>query len=62
MGHDCTILDATALAGGRSLTIRSGEMIEEFGGMQRVNFDDKAYLYADMGPARIPYHHRTILD
>ena len=62
LGYDCTILEATGRAGGRNLTVRSGDMIEEFGGMQRVNFDDKAYLYANMGPARIPYHHRTILD
>ena len=62
MGYDCTILEATARAGGRSLTVRSGDVIEEAGGRQRVNFDDKAYLYANMGPARIPYHHRAILD
>ena len=62
LGYDCTILEATARAGGRNLTVRSGDMIEEFGGMQRVNFDDEAYLYANMGPARIPYHHRTVLD
>ena len=62
MGYDCTILEATGRAGGRSLTVRGGDMIEEFGGTQRVNFDDKAYLYANMGPARIPYHHRAILD
>ena len=62
MGYDCTVLEATARAGGRNLTVRRGDVIEEFDGMQRVSFDDKRHLYANMGPARIPYHHRTILD
>ena len=61
-GYDCTVLEATARAGGRNLTVRRGDVVEEFGGMQRVNFDDKRHLYANMGPARIPYHHRAILD
>ncbi len=62
LGYACTILEATARAGGRNLTVRHGDVIEEFSGMQRVKFDNEAYLYANMGPARIPYHHRTILD
>ena len=28
---------------------------------QRVNFSEGDHLYANLGPARIPYHHRTIL-
>ena len=62
LGYDCTILEATARAGGRSFTVRGGDVIEEFNSMQRVDFDDGDDLYANMGPARIPYHHKTILD
>lgn len=62
MGYDCTILEATPRAGGRSLTVRGGDAIEEErNGRQQVNFDLDDDLYANMGPARIPYHHQTIL-
>ena len=61
LGYECTILEATARAGGRNLTARSGDVLEEMSNTQRVYFDDDDYLYANMGPARIPYHHETIL-
>ena len=61
LGYECTILEATERAGGRNLTVRSGDMMEEFNNTQQVEFDDEDYLYANMGPARIPYHHETIL-
>ena len=61
MGYECTILEATARAGGRNLTVRSGDVITEFDNTQWVGFDNENYLYANMGPARIPYHHDTIL-
>ena len=63
MGYECTVLEATARAGGRNLTVRGGDVIEEErNGRQRVDFDVDEDLYANMGPARIPYHHQTILD
>ena len=61
LGYDCTILEASARAGGRNFTVLGGDVIEEFNSMQRVDFDDHDELYANMGPARIPYHHQTIL-
>ena len=61
LGYECTILEATARPGGRNLTVRSGDRLEEFSGVQPVDFDDEEDLYANMGPARIPYHHETIL-
>lgn len=61
LGYTCTILEASRRAGGRNLTVRSGDVMEEFGSTQRVEFDDADYLYANMGPARIPYHHESIL-
>ncbi len=60
-GYRCTILEATARAGGRNLTARGGDVIEEFNSRQWVGFDDRDDLYANLGPARIPHHHRTIL-
>ena len=60
-GYRCTILEATGRAGGRNQTARGGDVIGEFDSRQRVEFDDREHLYANLGPARIPYHHRTIL-
>lgn len=61
-GYQCTVLEATARAGGRSLTVRGGDSIEEIDSRQSVNFGRRDDLYANLGPARIPYHHRTLLN
>ena len=60
-GYDCEILEATSRSGGRNLTVRGGDVIEEINNRQWVNFDEEDHLYANMGPARIPYHHKTVL-
>ena len=60
-GYHCTILEATNRAGGRNLTARSGDMLKEVDSRQWVHFDVADHLYVNLGPARIPYHHRTIL-
>ena len=60
-GYGCTVLEATGRAGGRNLTVRAGDVIEETDSRQVVCFDDADHLYANLGPARIPYHHRTVL-
>ena len=60
-GYRCTILEASARAGGRNLTVRGGDPLEETGSRQQATFDREDHLYANMGPARIPYHHRAIL-
>ena len=60
-GYHCTILEATDRAGGRNLTVRGGDVIQETGGRQRVEFDRQDHLYANLGPARIPHHHRALL-
>ena len=60
-GYRCTILEATNRAGGRNLTARSGDVIREVDSWQWVDFDGEDHLYANMGPARLPYHHRAIL-
>ena len=61
MGYTCEILEATSRAGGRNLTARGGDVLEEINNTQTVGFDEEDYLYANMGPARIPYHHQAIL-
>ncbi len=60
-GYRCTILEAADRAGGRNLTARAGDVVGEVDSRQRVNFSEGDHLYANLGPARIPYHHRTIL-
>ena len=60
-GYHCTLLEATGRAGGRSFTARGGDVLEETDSRQLAGFGGEEHLYANMGPARIPYHHRTIL-
>ena len=60
-GYVCTVLEATDRAGGRNLTARSGDVIREQGSRQWVDFDAEDHLYVNLGPARLPYHHTTIL-
>ena len=60
-GYDCEILEASARAGGRSLTLRRGDKFSELGGeTQECRFD--AGLYLNAGPGRIPHHHTHVID
>jgi monoamine oxidase len=63
LGYSCTILEATARAGGRNLTIRSGDQIQETGSVipQTCMFDVDDELYFNPGPARIAHHHEFLL-
>ena len=60
-GWQCTVLEAAGRPGGRNLTVRGGDVLTERGMRQEVCFDHEDHLYANLGPARIPYHHRTVL-
>ena len=60
-GYDVTIIEASHRAGGRNLTLRHGDRVDELGQHQVCNFDDDPELYFNAGPARIPGHHRRIL-
>jgi monoamine oxidase len=60
-GYDVTIIEASRRVGGRNLTLRHGDRIDEMGQEQVCNFDDDPELYFNAGPARIPGHHRRIL-
>lgn len=61
-GYDCTVIEATGRIGGRNLTVRAGDVVDEMGHRQRCEFDDHPDLYMNAGPARIPAHHRLLLD
>lgn len=60
-GYECTVLEAAHRAGGRNLTLRHGDIVDELGNTQVCNFDDDPDLYFNAGPARIPGHHRRVL-
>jgi monoamine oxidase len=60
-GYECTILEAANRTGGRNLTLRHGDKVDEMGYDQVCNFDNEPGLYFNAGPARIPGHHRRIL-
>ena len=61
-GWDCVVLEASGRVGGRNLTVRSGDTLQEGNLRQDVCFDQGDHLYANLGPARIPYHHRALLS
>lgn len=63
-GFKCRVLEAQERAGGRNLTIRRGTTITENSAEhgiteQKCQFDEG--LYVNLGPGRIPYHHRRML-
>lgn len=60
-GYDIKILEYNNRAGGRNWTARGGDTFTELGGhRQTCEFDDGQYI--NLGPWRIPYHHRALLD
>ena len=61
LGYSCTILEATARAGGRNRTIRAGDVIGETDSSQVCMFDFDNELYFNPGPARISHHHEFLL-
>jgi monoamine oxidase len=60
-GYAVQILEASFRAGGRNLTVRNGDRIDETGYPQVCNFDKDPDLYFNCGPARIPGHHVNLL-
>jgi len=60
-GYDVTIIEASHRIGGRNMTLRHGDRIDELGYDQVCNFDDDPEMYFNAGPARIPGHHRRVL-
>jgi monoamine oxidase len=60
-GYDVTVIEGSGRIGGRNLTVRAGDVIDEMGNPQVCEFDDHPNLYFNCGPARIPAHHDTLL-
>lgn len=60
-GYDCTIIESSHRIGGRNLTLRHGDLIDELGNTNYCEFDDNPNLFFNAGPARIPGHHSRIL-
>lgn len=63
-GYRCEILEASSRAGGRNHTARRGSTVIESSPehgrtVQTCQFDDDLYL--NLGPGRLPYHHRRVL-
>src|SRR2546423_4648719 len=63
-GFKCSVLEAQPHAGGRNFTVRRGTVINEESAEhgtteQKCGFDEG--LYVNVGPGRIPYHHRRML-
>jgi monoamine oxidase len=63
-GYRCQILEATSRAGGRNHTARRGSTVIEESDihgktLQECKFDSG--LYMNLGPGRLPYHHRRVL-
>ncbi len=61
-GCTVTVLEAQERPGGRCVTLRRGDVVEEDDGTrQEVGWDDAPHLYFNPGPARIPHHHQALL-
>ncbi|MGA7155855.1 MAG: FAD-dependent oxidoreductase [Acidobacteriaceae bacterium] len=60
LGYECTVLEARERPGGRNWTVRGGDEIKLIDGTkQRCTFD--AGNYQNVGPARLPSIHKTML-
>jgi len=60
-GYRCTILEARRRAGGRTWTLRRGDIVAEIDSRQRCDFSAGPEMYLNPGPARIPQQHQALL-
>ncbi len=61
-GYECIVLEASHRPGGRVLTLRGGDIVDEVGNRQLCQFDDDPALYFNAGAARIPADHVALLQ
>ncbi len=59
-GYSCTVLEARARPGGRNYTVRGGDQVVLDGFETQTSAWDPGH-YQNVGPARLPSIHRTIL-
>ena len=55
-GYDCTVIEASKRIGGRNLTLRSGDHVDELGYDQVCNFDDDPNLTYNARPLSLIWH------
>jgi monoamine oxidase len=60
-GYECVILEARNRTGGRNWTIRGGDRVEEVDSVQTVKWARSEHLFFNVGAARLPHHHKTVL-
>ena len=60
-GYDVVILEASRRIGGRSLTLRRGDVLKEMHTDAQVCQFDQG-LWLNVGPGRIPHHHVHVID
>ena len=60
-GYSCVLLEARERPGGRCWTLRGGSLVEETDSMQSVTWERGQESYFNVGPARIPHHHKALL-
>jgi monoamine oxidase len=63
-GFECQILEAKNRAGGRNFTARRGTIVREESPEHGVTHQESQLddgLYLNMGPGRLPHHHRRVL-
>lgn len=61
-GYTVYVIEARDRPGGRSHTLRAGDIIRESDGSQTCQFDVDDELYFNAGPARISQHHSNLLS
>ncbi len=59
LGYECVILEPRSIPGGRSMTLRRGDRIDETNGFSQTCEFDKG-LYFNPGPSRFPQWHVTM--
>jgi monoamine oxidase len=60
LGYDCTLLEARSRPGGRNWTVRGGDKVDFLDGTsQKCSWDTGNYQ--NVGPARLPSIHKTML-
>ncbi len=61
-GYSVEVLEASYRLGGRVLTLRHGDIVDEIGNRQVCHFDAQPHLYFNAGASRIPATHTQMLS
>jgi len=61
LGYDCTLLEARERPGGRNWSVRGGDKVIFIDGATQTCAFEPGH-YQNVGPARLPSVHRTMLD